>query len=378
MKYKLTIVIVVACLLTLPWASFLSARVKMVSLPERGDVVIRLDNPAATLIEEERVVSLAKGINRVDFSWNGVNIDPDSIRLALLSHPDRVRLLNVSYPPAEAALIWEISSAEAWEERIRVSYLLSGIDRLYAYKALADESETRVLLRGQMVLRNFSGEDFHRARMVSGIGEPIRVESRHEETKRVVMLETEGVPITKVWTFDAAVQPWDPDRVAGNVGIPVSYRIENTPESGLGAHLLPAGKVRVFQQEAGGGSLFLGEDRIEAVAPGEAVAVRIGDSRDILVTQHRTDRKQIHVRRNKKNRIVLYDQEEKIRAKLENFKNAPARLTLVEHIPGHWEMKSATFDYELEDAQTLVFEIDLAPGEKKTLNLHYVRKNIRP
>jgi hypothetical protein len=192
------------------------------------------------------------------------------------------------------------------------------------------------------------------------------------------MLETAGVPITKVWTFDSAVQPWDPDRISGNVGIPVSYRIENTAEAGLGVHLLPAGKVRVFQQEFGDGSLFLGEDRIEAVAPGEPVEIRIGDSRDILVTQHRTDQKQINVRRNKKNRIVLYDQEEKIRAKIENFKKTPARLTLIEHIPGHWEMKAATFDYELKDFQTLVFEIDLAPGEKKTLNLHYVRKNIRP
>ena len=134
----------------------LSARVKMVSLPERGDVVIRLDNPAATLIEEERILALQKGLNRVDFSWKGVRIDPDSIRLTLLSHPDRVRLLNVSYPPDEAALVWEISSDGAWEEKIRVSYLLAGIDRLFAYKALADESETGVMLRGRMVLRNFS------------------------------------------------------------------------------------------------------------------------------------------------------------------------------------------------------------------------------
>ena len=74
----------------------------------------------------------------------------------------------------------------------------------------------------------------------------------------------------------------------------------------------------------------------------------------------------------------MYDQEEEVRATIENFKKSPARLTLVEHIPGQWEMKAASFDYELKDAQTLVFEIDLAPGEKKTLTMHYVRKHIRP
>ena len=64
------------------------ARIKLVALPERAATVIRLDNPNATLIEEERVLTLQKGINKVDFSWKGVSIDADSIRLAVLDHPD--------------------------------------------------------------------------------------------------------------------------------------------------------------------------------------------------------------------------------------------------------------------------------------------------
>ena len=75
------------------------ARIKLVALPERAATVIRLDNPAATLIEEERVLTLQKGLNKVDFSWKSVSIDADSIRLTVLDHPDKVNLLNVSYPP---------------------------------------------------------------------------------------------------------------------------------------------------------------------------------------------------------------------------------------------------------------------------------------
>jgi len=51
------------------------ARIKLVALPERAATVIRLDNPNATLIEEERVLTLQKGLNKVDFSWKGVQID---------------------------------------------------------------------------------------------------------------------------------------------------------------------------------------------------------------------------------------------------------------------------------------------------------------
>ena len=44
------------------------ARVKLITLPVRERVEIQLDNAAATLVEEERVVPLVKGENQVDFS----------------------------------------------------------------------------------------------------------------------------------------------------------------------------------------------------------------------------------------------------------------------------------------------------------------------
>ena len=52
--------------------------------------MVRLDNPQATLIEEEWVLTLQKGLNKVDFSWKGVSINVYSIRLRVLSHPDKV------------------------------------------------------------------------------------------------------------------------------------------------------------------------------------------------------------------------------------------------------------------------------------------------
>src|SRR5438445_7403630 len=45
------------------------ARVKLVALPERARVVLSLRNPVATLVEEERLITLQKGVNKVDFSW---------------------------------------------------------------------------------------------------------------------------------------------------------------------------------------------------------------------------------------------------------------------------------------------------------------------
>lgn len=360
------------------------ARIKLVALPERAATVIRLDNPRATLIEEERVLTLQQGINKVDFSWKGVSIDADSIRLAVLDHPDKVKLLNVSYPPNEAALVWEISSDSDYAERVRISYLLRNIDRLITYKAIADKAETEVDLKSFLVLRNFSGEDFDMARVLLDYGEAFERGIQHEETKQMLFFEAGKVPIIKVWTFDAAKLPWDPEQLENkNVGIPVSYRIFNDKKSGLGNYALWGGKARLFQDDGYESTIFLGEDFTGLVPVGEKTELYIGDSRDIVVTQQRMRNQRINLKKNSSGGVILFDTDEEIVAKIENFKDSPAMLTVIEHIPGQWEMDKCNMKYVKKDANTLEFEIELPARGKdgpavKELKMQYNRKNIRP
>jgi len=360
------------------------ARIKLVALPERAATVIRLDNPQATLIEEERVLTLQKGLNKVDFAWKSVSIDADSIRLAVLDHPDNVKLLNVSYPPNEDALVWEINSDGDYAETVRISYLLRNIDRLVTYKAVADKDETKVDLLSFLVLRNFSGEDFDQAKVVLDYGQAFQQGIKNEETKQMLFLKAPKVPITKVWTFDAASLPWDPEKLEKkNVGIPVSYRIVNDSKSGLGRFALWGGKARIFQDDGHGSTIFLGEDMTNLIPVGEKTELYIGDSRDIVVTQRKMLERQINIRRNDDNHIVLYDTDEVITAKIESFKDRPAVLTVIEHIPGQWDMEQCNMDYNKKDANTLEFEISLpARTDKgpamKELKMHYHRRNVRP
>jgi hypothetical protein len=367
------------------------ARTKLVALPERDATIIRLDNPNATLIEEERVLTLQKGLNKVDFSWKAVSIDPDSIRLTVLDHPapqddptKGVQLLNVSYPPGEPALVWEIASDGNYAETVRISYLLSNIDRLVTYKAIADKAETQLNLNSYLVLRNFSGEDFDMARVLLDYGESFEQAIAHEETKQMLFFKAPDVPITKIWTWDAASLPWDPEQLESrNIGIPVSYRIMNNSDSGLGEFALSGGKARLFQDDGHESTIFLGEDNTVLVPIGQKTELYIGDSRDIVVTQRKMKDAQINLRKNDDGRVVLFDTDEVITAKIENFKDSPATLTMIQHIPGQWEMKECNLKYTKKDAFTLEFEIELpartADGPAvKELEMHYSRINVRP
>jgi hypothetical protein len=393
MKVKM---IVTSLLVITVLVSVTQARTKLVALPERDATIIRLDNPAATLIEEERVLTLQKGLNKVDFSWNAVSIDADSIRLSVLDHPapkddptKGVSLLNVSYPPGEPALVWEIASDGDYAETVRISYLLSNIDRLVTYKAIADKQETQLNLKSYLVLRNFSGEDFNKARVLLDYGEAFGQGIDHEETKQMLFFKAPEVPITKVWTWDSARLPWDPEQLESrNIGIPVSYRITNNDDSGLGNFALAGGKARLFQDDGHGSTIFLGEDVTSLVPVGQKTELYIGGSRDIVVTQRKMKEARINLRKNDSGNVVLFDTDEEITAKIENFKDSPATLTVLEHIPGQWEMKKCTLDgkkadYTRKDAFTLEFEIELPARTDKgpavrELEMHYSRINVRP
>lgn len=364
-------------------ASVAEARTKLVALPQRDATVIRLDNPAATLIEEERILTLQKGLNKVDFSWNAVSIDPDSIRLTVLDHPEQVKLLNVSFPPNEAALIWELASEGDYAETVRISYLLSNIDRLVTYKAIADKEETKLDLKSYLVLRNFSGEDFDKATVMLDYGDSFEQGIAHEETKQMLFLKAPEVPVTKIWTWDAARLPWDPELLESqNIGVPVSYRIMNEKKSGLGEFSLWGGKMRLFQDDGHESTIFLGEDNTSIVPVGQKTELYIGDSRDIVVTQRQMKNDRINLRKNNDGAVVLYDTDEIITAKIENFKDKPATLTMIQHIQGQWEMKECNLPFTKKDATTLEFEIELpartADGPAvKELSMHFSRINVR-
>jgi hypothetical protein len=366
-------------------ASVANARTKLVALPDREATIIRLDNPSATLIEEERVLTLQKGLNKVDFSWNAVSIDADSIRLTVLGHPEKVKLLNVSYPPGEAALVWEIASEGDYAETVRISYLLQNIDRLVTYKAIVDKEETQLDLKSYLVLRNFSGEDFENARVLLDYGDPKdALGISHEETKQTLFLKAPEVPITKIWTWDSATLPWDPEKLENqNIGIPVSYRITNDADGGLGQFALSGGKARLFQDDGAESTIFLGEDYTALVPIGQKTELSIGDSRDIVVTQRKQKEERINLRKNHKGHVILFDTDELVTAKIENFKDTPATLTMIQHIPGQWKMKKCNMKYKKKDAHTLEFEIELDSRDNdgpavKELEMRYSRINVRP
>src|SRR3990172_7843485 len=126
------------------------ARIKLITLPVRERVEIQLDNPGVTLVEEERIVPLVKGENQVDFSWANTQIDPNTIVFRVVAPvgeaPLDVKVLAVSYPPNEAALIWTVGASDSASARVRISYLLGNLIKSFNYRAVASHDEQSLVL----------------------------------------------------------------------------------------------------------------------------------------------------------------------------------------------------------------------------------------
>jgi len=310
--------------------------------------------------------------------WKDVQIDPESIQLLMLSHPETVRLMHVKYPSDENALVWEIYSPTACDEKVRVCYLLQGMDHLIRYRLFVNEKETIARLQTSVIVRNFSGEKFPFASLWLGYGPMIPIALDQGETRKIVLSKVDNIPVEKRWEWDAHKAPWKNNYSRASQGIPVYYTLENISKNGLGQHVLSSGKVRIFQEKKDRQPILLGEDHTEAVPVGETMKICVAQSFDISVDQRVMEKRKVNIRNNNKNRIVLYDTEEHIVAKLQNFKAKPAKISMIQHIQGQWEIIETSTPFTLESASKLVFDIPLAPLEKKSLSLRFSRRNIRP
>src|ERR1041385_102600 len=149
------------------------ARINVVTLPGRDSVQLTIYNSAdLTLVKETRILTLRKGMNKLEFSWANTLIDPTSVEFRALTHADEVEVQDVSFPARVAnTLEWRINSEFAGEVTVEIRYFTSGISWSADYVCEANRSETKMSLSGAVRVTNNSGEDYENAqvRLVVGV-----------------------------------------------------------------------------------------------------------------------------------------------------------------------------------------------------------------
>jgi hypothetical protein len=147
---------------------------------------------------------------------------------------------------------------------------------------------------------------------------------------------------------------------ASNQKVDVWLTFRNDKASGMGMPL-PAGRIRVSQQDKDDGSLeFVGEDAIDHTAKDEDVRVKLGTAFDVVGERRQTDFKA-----NTAAKVV----EEAFEIKVRNHKDEPVEVVVRENLYrwSQWDLVDQSVPSQKKDARTVEFPVRVAADGEGTV-----------
>ena len=147
---------------------------------------------------------------------------------------------------------------------------------------------------------------------------------------------------------------------SAKVGVFVEF--DNRSESRMGMPL-PKGVVRVYKRDSEGRAQFVGEDAIDHTPKNETVRLKLGDAFDVTAKRKQTDfRKLAGTSR------YNYVYEAAFEVELKNAKKEPVTVSLLEPMPGDWELLQQSHPHSKEAAGAAKFKVPVPAEGSATLS----------
>jgi hypothetical protein len=343
---------------------------------------------------EARLLSTAGPV----FEINGQIHLGYSGRLVLPALPDNL--------VAKPTLVWLLRNQTAAAQRVEASYLTGGMTWKADYVLVVNADDTRSDLTGWVTIDNKSGATYGNAALKLVAGDVNRARDgrregrmlelaakaasareasrdfaeegffeyhlytldgrttlKNQQTKQLSLMSAADVPVTKHLTYYGAQ-----DYYRTSYGVPISNQkvavlleLKNSKEHRLGVPL-PKGKVRVYKADSGGSQQFIGEDWIDHTPKDERVKIKLGDAFDVVGERTQKEWRKLGA--------GLWEVEWEIL--LRNHKGQEQTVTVIEPVPGDWQVLHSTHAFEKPEAHTLRFSIPV-PKEGAARLVYRVR-----
>jgi hypothetical protein len=366
------------------------ATVHFRSLSEPSSVSVLEQNYEYDLLEPEKLLRkyVGREVTLVRTRQEGGSTRQEEVKAFLLSyngapvwrigneivtglHPDHIRfpeLPDSLY--SRPTLIWTIENDGAARHRVEASYLAGKLAWNADYVLTVARDDKTAGVDGWVTLSNNSGTAFRNAKLQLVAGDLNRVRQvlgrmaaedmvqkraasaapmsqeafsdyhlytlerkttiNNNQTKQVSMLNGTGVPVQKRYVVEGQSFYYHNARHPGapiKDVVQVFYQFKNEQRGGLGMPM-PAGTVRVYQEDSKGGVQFAGEDRINHTPKNETLNLKIGNAFDVVCERNQIDFQKIAGN--------VYEFEYEIT--LRNQKAVPVSVEVNEPIGGTWRM----------------------------------------
>jgi hypothetical protein len=298
-------------------------------------------------------------------------------------------------------LVWLLRNQAATPQTVQASYLTGGLTWKADYVMVLDARETTSDLTGWVTIDNKSGAtyanaalklvagDVHRAQDARRNARALEMAARpssladtardfkaegffeyhlytldgrttikDRQTKQLTLMAAHGVAVTKQLVYYGAQ-----DYYRTSYGVPMSNQkvgvyleLRNSRDHGLGAPL-PKGKIRVYKADASGSQQLVGEDWIEHTPKDERVKIKMGEAFDVVGERTQKEWRKLGA--------GLYEVAWEIT--LRNHKTADQTVTVIEPVPGDWQVLDASHAWDKPQAHTLRFTVPVAKESAATL-----------
>jgi hypothetical protein len=171
----------------------------------------------------------------------------------------------------------------------------------------------------------------------------------NNQTKQISMLEGTDVPVIKRYVVEGQNFYYHNRQHPGSPlkdSVQVFYQFKNEQKAGLGMPM-PAGVLRVYQQDSKGGVQFVGEDRIMHTPKDETLNVEIGNAFDVVCERRQVDFEKIATN--------VYELEYEIT--LRNHKDTAVVVEVNEPLGGTWRMLNSSHKWTKTDAWAAQFTV---------------------
>ena len=305
---------------------------------------------------------------------------------------------------ARPTLVISLHSGAEKAQQLELSYLTGGLSWRADYVANLAPDEKTLDLSGWVTLTNQSGAaypnatlqlvagDVNRARQrpervfakadmamsMAGAAPKMAEESLFEyhlytldrpttlavnQTKQVALLTASAVPVRKDYLLQG--QNYYYSGSYGDLGekqkVGVFLEFDNKESSRLGMPL-PKGILRVYKRDSEGRAQFVGEDNLDHTPKNELVRLKLGDAFDVTARRKQTDYKSLG-RQGKFGSV----HESAFQVELKNAKKEAVTVSLLEPLPGDWEVIQESHPHTKEAAGTAKFRVTVPAEGSATL-----------
>jgi hypothetical protein len=328
---------------------------------------------------------LAMSPEIVDFG-DEIEIDPEGT-------------ITLSYVPEELiskpTLIWLVENEVSSSQLLETSYLANGISWQADYIMVLDDKASEFDLSAWVTMNNQSGARFRNAqiKLVAGDVNRVAAQARPEmymekrmmasdmagareeslfeyhlytmprktnlannQTKQLKLMSAEDVGFTKDYILSTHVGN---QRMAQSQTskFDVKLNFDNRKKNNLGMPL-PAGRVRVYQQDLSGALQLVGEDRVKHTPEDETVTLSVGKAFDLVAERKQTDYRRIG------DRGVELSYQVTVR----NHKKEKAMVTINEKLFGDWVISSESVKGEKIDVSIQQYKFSIEGGGTQSLD----------